>query len=158
MTKRKRIFIICGFCALLVVAGVLNFIVNKNVTENIGGETIVTTATFFEKYESDRLTTNAQDKLLLEAIINNENTSAEAKANAEAELLSMAKYSKLENTIEGMIKAKNFSNVVVSAQENYISVIVQSAELTENQVAQIVEIIQSSSDYGIENIKIIPVE
>ena len=96
--------------------------------------------------------------MYLEAIINNENSSAEAKANAEAELLNMTKYMSLQTKLEGLISAKGFAEVVVSASENNVSVIVESAELTNNEVAQIVEVVQTNSDYGIENIKIIPVE
>ena len=96
--------------------------------------------------------------MYLEAIINNENSSAEAKANAEAELLNITKYMKLQSDLEGLISAKGFNEVVVSASENNCSVIVRATELTNNEVAQIVEAVQTNSEYGIENIKIIPVE
>ena len=156
--KRKKVFIICGFCALLVLAGVLNLLINTNTTTNVSGTNVATTSSFFDTYKSDRLSTQEQEKLYLEAIINNENTSEEAKANAEAELLSMAKYMKIQTNLEGLIGAKGFSDVVVSASENNLSVIVKSSGLTNNEVAQIVETVQSNTTYGIENIKIIPVE
>lgn len=156
--KRKKLFIICGFCMLLVLAGVLNIFLNGNVaTDEVSGGTVTTTS-FFATYKADRQSTQEQEKLYLEAIINNQNSSSEAKANAEAELLSMAKYMNLQTKLEGLISAKGFSEVVVSASENNVSVIVESAELTNNEVAQIVEVVQTNSDYGIENIKIIPVE
>lgn len=156
--KRKKLFIICGFCALLVLAGVLNLVLNNNISTNVDSTNVATTSSFFDTYKSDRLSTQEQEKLYLEAIINNENTSSEAKANAEAELLKMAKYMKVQTSLEGLIAAKGFSEVVVSASENNLSVIVKSGGLTSNEVAQIVETVQSNSEYGIENIKIIPVE
>lgn len=156
--KRKKIFIVCGFCALLVLAGVLNLVLNNNVGANVDSTNVATTSSFFDTYKSDRLSTQEQEKLYLEAIINNENTSSEAKANAEKELLNMAKYMKIQTNLEGLIGAKGFSEVVVSASENNLSVIVKSGGLSNNEVAQIVETVQSNSDYGIENIKIIPVE
>ena len=156
--KRKKIFIICGFCALLVLAGVLNLLINNNTTTNVNSSNVATTSSFFDTYKSDRLSTQEQEKLYLEAIINNENTSAEAKANAEAELLNMAKYMKIQTSLEGLIGAKGFSEVVVSASENNLSVIVKSNGLSNNEVAQIVETVQTNSNYGIENIKIITVE
>jgi len=156
--KRKKLFIICGFCALLVLAGVLNIVFNNDIVMDVNNNNITTTSNFFTTYKSDRLSTQEQEKLYLEAIINNENTSSEAKANAEAELLNMAKYMNIQTNLEGLIGAKGFSDVVVSASENNISVIVKSSGLSNNEVAQIVETIQTNSSYGIENIKIIPVE
>ena len=158
LRKRKKVFIICGFCALLVLAGVLNLLVNNNTSTSVNGGTVTTTSSFFDTYKSDRLSTQEQEKLYLEAIINNENTSQEAKANAEAELLNIAKYMNIQTSLEGLIGAKGFSDVVVSASENNLSVIVKSSGLSNNEVAQIVETVQSNSNYGIENIKIIPVE
>ena len=155
--KRKKIFIICGFCLLLVLAGVLNLVLNNNVASSeVSGA--VTTSGFFATYKADRQSTQEQEKLYLEAIINNENSSSEAKANAEKELLNMAKYMKIQNNLEGLISAKGFSEVVVSASENNLSVIVKSSGLSNNEVAQIVETVHTNSEYGIENIKIIPVE
>ena len=134
-------------------------VLNNNISSSVSGDsTITTTSNFFTTYKADRQSTLDQEKLYLEAIINNENSSAEAKANAEAELLNMTKYMKLQSDIEGLISAKGFTEVVVSASENNCSVIVKSSGLTNNEVAQIVEVVQSNSEYGIENIKIIPVE
>ena len=159
LRKKKKIFIICGFCMLLVLAGVLNIYFNSNVASGeVSGETVTTNSNFFATYKSDRQSTQEQEKLYLEAIINNENSSNEAKVNAEKELLSMAKYMNIQTKLEGLIGAKGFSEVVVSASENNVSVIVKSASLTNNEVAQIVETVQSNTEYGIENIKIIPVE
>ena len=158
LKKKRKIIVICGFCMLLVLAGVLNLYFNSNVASNqVSGETI-TTSNFFATYKADRQSTQEQEKLYLEAIINNENSSNEAKSNAEKELLNMAKYMNIQTNLEGLIGAKGFSEVVVSASENNISVIVKSASLSSNEVAQIVETVQTNTEYGIENIKIIPVE
>ena len=155
--KNKKLLIICGFCCLLVIAGVLNLVINSNTAKGASGE-VVTTANFFTTYKADRLNTNAQEKLYLEAIISNANSSAEAKANAEAELAKLTKYMGLQTKLEGLIAAKGFSQVAVSASDSNVSVIVQTSGLSENDLANIVEVVQTNSDYGLENIKIIPVE
>lgn len=155
--KRKKVLIICGFCLLLVVAGVLNLVLNKNTLADANAGT-VTTANFFTTYKTDRQNTCEQEKLYLEAIMANANSSEEAKANAEKELLKLTTYMGLQTKLEGLISAKGFAQVAVSASENNISVIVQSSGLSENELAQIVEVVETNSDYNIENIKIIPVE
>lgn len=154
--KRKKILIISGFCCLLVVAGILNLVLNNNTVSST--DATVTTASFFTTYKTDRQNTCEQEKLYLEAIIANANASEEVKANAEKELLNLTKYMGLQTKLEGLISAKGFSQVAVSASENNVSVIVQSAGLSETELAQIVEVIETNSDYGIENIKIIPVD
>ncbi len=156
--KRKKLLIICGFCCLLLIAGVLNLVLNNNTVakQNNGGT--VTTANFFTTYKTDRQTTVDQEKLYLEAIMANANSSEEAKANAEKELLKLTTYMGLQNKLEGLITAKGFSQVAVSASENNVSVIVQTSGLSDADVANIVEAITTNSDYNLENIKIIPVE
>ena len=118
----------------------------------------VTTGSFFSNYRDDRNSTYDKEVMYLNAIISSDSSSAEAKANAEAQLESLLITQRLQNTLEGNIKAKGFTDVVCSALENSISVMVKGSTLTDSEVAQIVEVIESSSDYNVKNIKIIPVE
>lgn len=157
MSKKKKFFIISAFCLLLAVTGVLNVILNNKVVAQTSSETI-TTGTFFSNYRDDRNSTYDKEVMYLNAIISSDSSSAEAKANAEAQLESLLLTQRLQNTLEGNIKAKGFTDVVCSALENSISVMVKAGSLTDSEVAQIVEVIESSSDYDVKNIKIIPVE
>lgn len=157
MSKKKRLFIIGGFCLLLAVTGVLNVVLNNQaVTTSKTG--VVTTGTFFSNYRDDRNSTYDKEVMYLNAIISSDSSSAEAKANAEAQLETLLVTQRLQNTLEGNIKAKGFTDVVCSALENSISVMVKGSTLTDSEVAQIVEVIETSSDYNVKNIKIIPVE
>ena len=142
---------------MLAVTGVLNVILNNKVVAQTSSETI-TTGTFFSNYRDDRNSTYDKEVMYLNAIISSDSSSAEAKANAEAQLESLLLTQRLQNTLEGNIKAKGFTDVVCSALENSISVMVKAGSLTDSEVAQIVEVIESSSDYDVKNIKIIPVE
>lgn len=157
MSKKKKVFIICGFCLLLAVTGVLNVVLNNQAITTSKTET-VTTGSFFSNYRDDRNSTYDKEVMYLNAIISSDSSSAEAKANAEAQLESLLITQRLQNTLEGNIKAKGFTDVVCSALENSISVMVKGSTLTDSEVAQIVEVIESSSDYNVKNIKIIPVE
>lgn len=157
MSKKKRLFIIGGFCLLLAVTGVLNVVLNNQAVTTSKTE-IVTTGTFFSNYRDDRNSTYDKEVMYLNAIISSDSSSAEAKANAEAQLETLLVTQRLQNTLEGNIKAKGFTDVVCSALENSISVMVKGSTLTDSEVAQIVEVIETSSDYNVKNIKIIPVE
>ena len=94
----------------------------------------------------------------LQAIIDSESTSAEAKGNAEAELIRINKTIEVQTNLENNIKTIGFSDVVVSALTNNVNVIVKAATLSDQELTQIVNIVETCSDYGFENIKIIPVE
>ena len=91
-------------------------------------------------------------------ILNNESSSLEAKNDAEERMKEIAQSMSIEMTMEGLIKAKGFSEALVNYSSTYINIIVQSSELTETEVAKIVDIVQSQVDRDIDYIKIIPIE
>jgi len=156
LTKKKRVIIISAFCLLLAITGALNIILNNNILK--ANDDAVNTANFFVTYRADRIDTRNQQMLYLDAIIASSTASSEAKANAEAKKDKIVDLIGQELLLEGLIVAKGFDDVIVSTSTSNINVIVKSAELTEAEVAQIVDVIKSQTDYVIDNIKIIPVE
>jgi stage III sporulation protein AH len=158
LSKKKKIFIISGFVALLAVTGVLNIVINNNVVENVSAGYETTNANFFTTYRVDRQDTRSQEIVYLDAIISSSSSSAEAKSAAESKKQELVAQMESELMLEGLIKAKGFEDAIVSTSSSNINVIVKSAELMESEVAQIVEIIQGQTNYNLENIKIIPVE
>lgn len=160
MSKKKRILIISCFCVLLLITGIANVVLNNAVQAETESSLVSSTtyANFFESYRSDRVSTRNQEVQYLDAIIASANSSAEAKANAESEKNKLMKLMEMELALEGIIKAKGFEDAIISALTSNISVLVKKTELTSAEVAQIVEIITTQTDYTLDNIKIIPVE
>lgn len=158
LSKKKKIFIICSFAVLLVATGVLNVVLNKTFTakadKNAGTATV---ANFFETYRTDRKDTRDQEVLYYDAIVTSASSSAEAISQAEAKRQSLVEQMEMELVLEGLIKAKGFSDVVVSTTASSINVIVKAEALTSAEVAQIVDVIQGQTAYTLDNIKIIPV-
>lgn len=151
--KAKKAIILGVFSLLLLVTGGVNIYLNNRATSQANAN-IQTSANFFNNYRSDRKSTRDQEKLYLDAIIASETTSAEAKANAEAERLKLITNMDSIMNIENLIKAKGFSDVIVSATANTINVIVETGGLTNAEVAQIVDVVKNNSDYSIDSIKI----
>ena len=87
-SKAKKIIILSAFCLLLLVTGGVNIYLN-NIASNQASANVQTSANFFSNYRTDRKETRNQEILYLDAIIASETTSAEAKANAEAERLKL---------------------------------------------------------------------
>lgn len=158
LSKKKRILILGGFVVLLAVTGILNIVINNNVAKNVSAGYEAVNANFFTTYRADRQDTRSQEIVYLDAIITSANSSAEAKNSAESKKQELVAQMESELMLEGLIKAKGFADAIVSTSSSNINVIVKSAELMDSEVAQIVEIIQSQTNYNLENIKIIPVE
>ena len=160
LTKKRKIIVLVSMLVLLVVTGFLNIMLNNSVeqaTSSNSGQTY-SSANFFSTCRADRVNTRNESIEYYKQILNNEASSEDAKANAEAQINSLVEAMSMEVTMEGLIKAKGYSEALVNYSSTYINVILQSAELTETEVAQIVDIIQSQVDRDIDYIKIIPVE
>lgn len=162
LTKKKKIIVLTSMLILLVITGILNVVLNTSsdysTTAANTANSAYSSASFFTTCRADRTATRNESIEYYNQIIASSSSSSEAKTNAETELESLISGMSMETTMEGLIKAKGFSEALVNYSSTYINVIVQSAELTETEVAQIVEIIQSQVDRDIDYIKIIPVE
>lgn len=155
-SKFKKVLVLSCFCGLLLVTGAVNIVVNNLASQQASAE-VSATANFFTNYRTDRLDTRNQEKLYLDAIISSEATSAEAKANAEAERLELVSNMEVTMRLEKLILAKGFEDVAVSTASGNISVMVKSEGLSSAEVAQIVDVVINNSDYSYDSIKIIEV-
>lgn len=155
-SKFKKVLVLSCFCGLLLVTGAVNIVVNNLASQQASAE-VSATANFFTNYRTDRLDTRNQEKLYLDAIISSEATSAEAKANAEAERLELVSNMEVTMRLENLILAKGFEDVAVSTASGNISVMVKSEGLSSAEVAQIVDVVINNSDYSYDSIKIIEV-
>lgn len=155
MKKRTKFIILAAMVLLLGVTGYLNIVLNSNIKQP---EVQQTSTSYFTAYRTDRESTRDQEMLYYDAIIGNENSTAEAKANAENARLSLVKQMEKELVVEGLIKAKGFEDAIVTISGNNVNAIVKSSELKANEVAQIVNVIQTQLGISsIENIKVIPI-
>lgn len=157
MKKRTKIIIIAAMVLLLGVTGYLNVMLNNSVSGSTT-DTQTTTVGYFQTYRTTRESTRDQEMLYYDAIISNETSTDEAVKNAENSKLALISQMEKELVVEGLIKAKGFEDCVVTISDSNVNAVVKADELTSTEVAQIVAVIQSQLNTGIENIKIIPVE
>ena len=94
MSKKKKIIILSVMMFLLVVTGVLNIVLNDNITSQ--ASTTVTTGNFFVTYRTDRQTTRDQELLYYDAIISSETSSIDAINLAESKKLSLIENMEVE--------------------------------------------------------------
>lgn len=161
LTKKKKIIVLCSMLVLLVVTGVLNIVLNNSINATPTTTTTTTdysSASFFATSRQDRLDTRNESLAQYKEIISSSASSDEAKKNAQSSMDALIEAMTMETNMEGLIKAKGFSEALVNYSSTYINVILQSSELTGTEVAQIVEVIQNQTNRDIDYIKIIPVE
>lgn len=155
LSKKKKIFVLVGMVLLLVAAGCLNIFLVKRTDPADGGE--VTYGNFFTNFRSERTTTRNETLLILDAIINNTASTVDAVKEAEAQKLELTKRMKLENDLEGLIKALGFQDAVVTDTKERTSVMIKDDELTSAEVAQVLAIVVAETDKTARFVSVIPV-
>lgn len=85
------------------------------------------------------------DKQTLTELINNKNTSKEAKKKAEDQYLNLVNFSEKEMIVEALIKAKGFEDAVVFLTLDSVNVTVKAKEIKAEQVNQIKNIVCNES-------------
>ena len=156
MKKKTKIIVITAMVLLLGITGYLNIMLNNSITNEDSG--VIQTASYFQTYRSTRESTRDQELLYYDAIITNENSTADAVQKAENLKLELINQMEQELVVEGLIKAKGFEDCIVSMLEGNVNAVVKAKELSSSEVAQILAVIQSQLNTSLENIKIIPVE
>lgn len=97
----------------------------------------------------------AQVEQLTEYVAN-EKLDKETKAKAAENLLLIQDRIEKESGAESLLRAKGFKDVFVRMDNDTVDVVVNKTELTDEEVAQIEEIVHRKTGYSVMNIKITP--
>ena len=92
---------------------------------------------------------------VLKLVADNEEASAEAKAEAQAKISKIAVDIQNEANIETLVKAKGFEECVAVISEDSASVIVKAESLMANEAAQILAIVYETAGIAPENVTIV---
>lgn len=141
MSKKKKIIVLVSMVALLVLTGCLNYFLNRPGAQNANAEGTLSYSDYFTASRADRSSSREETVSYYKTIINNEATSPEAKANAEAELATLVSSMDTEQRLETLIKSLGFDDCIVTVGKENINVIVKSDELTEQESAQLLDMV-----------------
>lgn len=176
MKNAKKYILIVLLVAVVFGAGYLNYRLGLNddtstdTMENLEGAQVTDTSTatdgtdvatsvsanYFEQYKANRESTRQKEISYLESIIADEKSDADILADAKAQQLEIVNSMEKELTLEGLLSAKGFGETLVTVQTGSVNVVVQTESITEEQVAQILDIVQKETKEPAKNIKIIP--
>lgn len=126
--------------------------------EGVPGEAVFTSTTiengFFSSAKLTREQMRAKNKELLMSVVSDSAVADELKQQAIDEIIAMTARAECENAAEILLEAKGYGGVVVTLSENEVDVVVNAASITEQQIAQIEDIVSRKTGIGADGIVI----
>ncbi len=124
----------------------------------IPGEAVFTSVTiengFFSNAKLTREQMRAKNKELLMSVVADSTVADELKQQAIDEIIALTARSECENAAEILLEAKGYSGVVVTLLESEVDVVVNAESITEQQVAQIEDIVSRKTGISADGIVI----
>ena len=116
----------------------------EEITGDVPGEAVFTSVAGMDSLSRAKLLkgqTRAKSRETFLEIINNTNIAEEQKQEAIDGMIELTDVAEKETAAEILLEAKGFEDVVVSITDDMVDVVVNTAELTEAQRAQIEDIV-----------------
>lgn len=129
--------------------------------ENVGEAVLTSSAsagTFSASAKLNREQVRSKNEASLLEIINNTDISEDMKADAIASMNRMTDRAEKELDAELLLEAKGFKDSVVSINDDSVDVIVGAAEITDEQKAQIEDIVTRKTERNVSDIVITTME
>ncbi len=128
--------------------------------ENAGEAVLVNNTVkgdYFESAKLSREQTRAKNKETLLELVNSKTASDAQKEKAMNEIVAMTAVNEKETATENLLAAKGFDETVVTIVNDSVDVIVNAEELTEQQIAQIEDVVKRKAECTSDKIVISPV-
>ena len=116
----------------------------EEITGDVPGEAVFTSVAGMDSLSGAKLLkeqTRAKSRETFLEIINNTNIAEEQKQEAIDGMIELTDVAEKETAAEILLEAKGFEDVIVSITDDMVDVVVNTAELTEAQRAQIEDIV-----------------
>ena len=156
----RRTMTLLGVSLLLLAAVAANVIMNRNEQRTAQASTAAVSVSapgaqgsFFDMYRSERDSVRTQELAYLDAIVAQGGDEA-TLSEAQKQKMTMVGCMESELNTENLIRAKGFEEVIVSMHNGSVNVIVDADALTDEQVAQILDIVLRETGETAENIKV----
>lgn len=110
---------------------------------------------FFAEHRLEREKQRSMQVELLREIINNQNTSAEVRQQAQQDWLSLTALMEKELTVEKLVMSKGFSDAILVLNQDSAHIIVKGTALTSSEALQVTELVASSLGVGMNQVRVI---
>lgn len=133
--------------------------ITKKAEETLDSNVPVSTSLEVDYFAEEKLLrdqSRAQQIDQLTEYVSNESIDQDIKAEAAANLIEIQERIEKETSAEALLKAKGFEEVYVRIDDDTVDVVVNKAELTDTDIAQIEEIVNRKTGYSVGKINITP--
>ena len=114
---------------------------------------------YFTSARKEREESREEQLDIIKDTLNSSKSDENSKAQARESTAKITERMEQETSIETLIKAKGFKDVIAVITDEGCSVVVQkSKELTDSETVQIIDIVSGASKINLENIKIVTVK
>lgn len=138
----------------------ISAVITKKTESSIQGTDVAASknleVSYFAEEKLLREQSRAEQVEKLTEWVANDNLDQDAKSKAAANLIEIQERIEKENSAEALLKAKGFSEVYVRIDDDTVDVVVNKAELTDSEIAQIEEIVNRKTGYSVGKINITP--
>lgn len=174
--KKKQI-VTTLMVMMLIAAGYINFICMDNRAggdiavlkqENIESEpdvygeakfvNVTENTDYFEETEFNKEKARAEELDILNQVANNENSTPEAKQQAQECIINIAKNVERESNIENVLMGKGYTSVSAFINDDGVTVAVGVDELTEEDIIKITDAAHSAAGFENDKIKVIQIK
>ena len=111
---------------------------------------------FFKDFRVQRETARADEIALLDSIVQRENAPEDSVKKADERRIELTRFTEQERAIEKLLVAKGFEDAAAFVQEGTATIVVKKEKLTDEEIAQILEMAIRQTGQEASNIKIIP--
>ncbi|MBZ4652722.1 MAG: hypothetical protein JG781_57 [Peptococcaceae bacterium] len=119
-------------------------------------ETKSSSDSFFGEYRIERDRTRSEQVEILREIVNNPNSSAQMRQEAQQKLIKIADNLEKEYKVENALIAKGFKDAVVVIQPESVMVIIASNGLRQDEIARIADMVVKVVGCKMEDVVIVP--
>lgn len=110
---------------------------------------------YFQAFREERNAVRTAEIGYLDEVIAVSYSDAETLADAQAQKLALVSNMEAEFTIESLLKAKGFADAAVTFHKGSVNVVVDCEELTQEKVAQVLDIVRRETGESADNIRVI---
>lgn len=111
---------------------------------------------FFSEYRIERDRKRSEQVEILREIVNNANSSAQMRQEAQQKLIKISESLEKESKIENALIAKGFKEAVAVIQLDSVMIIVSSNGLRQDEIARISDIVVKVTGCKMEDVVIVP--
>ncbi len=158
--RRRWVLLSCALVAALALGAACGYLGGVRVAQEAvtaSAPAVGPTADSMEAFRTERQQLRQMQLSQLNEIVYAENSSDEIVTRARARQMELMEWAEQEQTLEGVLSARGFEDVLATVHGDSVNVLVRTDALTREQTAVILELVMRETGVSGGNVKIIPV-